>query len=38
MPAARFWVTPVAGRDLTRAEWGQYLGERPWRATCTDLE
>jgi WD40 repeat protein len=24
----------LAGRNLTRAEWGQYLGSRPYEATC----
>jgi hypothetical protein len=24
----------VAGRNLTRAEWHQYLPDRPYRATC----
>jgi hypothetical protein len=28
----------IAGRDLTRAEWRQYVPGRPWRPTCTDLE
>ncbi|TFV87812.1 BTAD domain-containing putative transcriptional regulator [Blastococcus sp. CT_GayMR16] len=27
----------IAGRDLTRAEWRSYLGDRPWQATCSDL-
>jgi WD40 repeat protein len=27
----------VAGRDLTRPEWGRYLPDRPYRPTCTDL-
>jgi WD40 repeat protein len=27
----------IAGRDLTRAEWDQYLPGRPYRSTCTDL-
>jgi hypothetical protein len=27
----------VAYRDLSRAEWRQYLPDRPWQATCTDL-
>jgi len=25
----------VAGRDLTEAEWDEYLAERPYRPTCT---
>jgi FOG: WD40 repeat len=31
------WVThacKIAGRNLTRAEWKQYLGERPYERTC----
>lgn len=24
----------IAGRNLSRAEWAQYLGDRPYRATC----
>ena len=24
----------VAGRNLTRTEWGEYLGDEPYRATC----
>ena len=24
----------IAGRNLTRAEWGQYLGDEPYRKTC----
>ena len=27
----------IAGRDLTRAEWGQYLPGRPYATTCSDL-
>jgi WD40 repeat protein len=27
----------VVGRDLTPAEWEQYLPGRPWQATCSDL-
>ena len=27
----------VPGRDLTRAEWGRYLPDREYRATCSDL-
>jgi DNA-binding SARP family transcriptional activator/WD40 repeat protein len=27
----------IAGRDLTRAEWDQYLPGRSYRATCSDL-
>jgi hypothetical protein len=27
----------VAGRDLTRTEWSQYLPERPQQPTCSDL-
>ena len=27
----------IAGRDLTRAEWDQYLPGRPYRPTCSDL-
>ncbi|MFC4692940.1 nSTAND1 domain-containing NTPase [Geodermatophilus arenarius] len=34
------WLTAVcamAGRDLTPAEWEQYLPGRGWQRTCTDL-
>jgi hypothetical protein len=27
----------IAGRDLTRAEWDQYLPGREWQPTCSDL-
>jgi hypothetical protein len=27
----------IVGRDLTRAEWNQYLPTRPYEPTCTDL-
>jgi hypothetical protein len=27
----------VVGRDLTSDEWNQYLPDRPYRPTCTDL-
>jgi hypothetical protein len=27
----------IAGRDLTRAEWDQYLPGREWQPTCTGL-
>jgi WD40 repeat protein len=27
----------IAGRDLTRAEWDQYVPGREWQPTCTDL-
>ena len=27
----------VAGRDLTRTEWAQFLPERPLRPTCSDI-
>ncbi|GAB3311599.1 hypothetical protein GCM10027451_23720 [Geodermatophilus aquaeductus] len=30
-------VCAMAGRDLTPAEWAQYLPGREWRPTCTDL-
>jgi len=26
----------VAGRNLTRAEWAEYLGDQPYRATCPE--
>ena len=26
----------LAGRDLTEAEWRQYLGDEPYRGTCSD--
>ena len=28
----------IAGRDLTRAEWDQYLPGRPYGSTCSDLD
>jgi WD40 repeat protein len=28
----------VVGRDLTREEWARYLPDRPYRATCSDLD
>jgi hypothetical protein len=28
----------MVARDLTPAEWRQYLPDRPWRATCSDLQ
>ncbi|MGY1726572.1 BTAD domain-containing putative transcriptional regulator [Geodermatophilus sp. SYSU D01062] len=37
---SRDWLAAVcamAGRDLTAAEWGQYLPGRQWQPTCTDL-
>jgi DNA-binding SARP family transcriptional activator len=30
-------VCAVVGRDLTPAEWNQYLPGRPWQPTCTDV-
>ncbi len=35
--SARHWFTAacdLVGRNLTRAEWQQHLGTRPYRATC----
>lgn len=36
------WVEPacaIAGRNLTRAEWDQYIGDlAPYRATCPEYE
>ena len=36
----RSWMTRacrIAGRNLSQAEWRQYMGDRPYRKTCPDL-
>ena len=27
-------LCPIAGRDLTRSEWREFLPDEPYRATC----
>ena len=27
----------IANRNLTREEWGRYMGDQPYRKTCPDL-
>ena len=38
--APRAWMARacrIAGRNLSQAEWRQYMGDRPYRKTCPDL-
>ena len=38
--APRSWMTRaccIANRNLSQAEWQQYMGDRPYRKTCPDL-
>ena len=41
MPGPEHWVTAacrVAGRNITRAEWADKIGElAPYQATCPDF-